>query len=177
MSVCIHLTQVCLHRVLQLLRQRSLLVHEVVAQLLTQVLQILLFRHQLLLFLLQLSLLTLRTLTAQEGVRLHFALEIQHVLLESLVLFLECFRLRVQLHHRFLVLRLQLVRSLYGQRVMGQNRIRVHNGDRQQLTGSLNLVVSRLLRPRVYGKKENKQGNYSSCQNRLNNNTNLVHTL
>ena len=118
MSVCIHLTQVSLNRVLKLLSQFALLCHKIGTQFLTQVLQLLLLSHQLLLFFLQTSLLTLGALTAEESVSFYFLLEIEHILLEGLVFFLECFCFRVELNHRLLILRLQFVRCLYGEGVV-----------------------------------------------------------
>ena len=149
---------------MQLLGQCGLLAHKVVAQFLTQVLQILLFGKQLLLFLLQLGLLALCALTAQECTCFHFLLEIQYVLLEGLILLLERFGFGVQFDHRLLILALQLVGGLYGKRVLAQNGIGVNDSYRQQLALSFHIRTGALLAPRIVSEEKDKQGNNTCCQ-------------
>ena len=73
--------QELLNRVRQLCVERLLLLYEVCAQFLTQVLEVLLFLNELLLFVLEATLLALGTFAAEESVRFEFALEVSHILL------------------------------------------------------------------------------------------------
>ena len=72
MAVSVVVTQEELQGVLKLHGQLVLLRQEVIAELLTKVLEFLLFSEQLLLFLLQTLLLALCALTAQESIGLQF---------------------------------------------------------------------------------------------------------